>query len=256
MRVPCCSFLEIVRYPDWNSREFTELEIRYQVRIDHAVFQLHGADPSLHQQPVQAARLPGPEPVSPIFVLIEQVENVVRVVELLGAQPAVAIVPGPDHLTIQSFKLRSEHSLQIMIRISADGRMPRRQADVREVVETGGKAGLREHRDAGHEHEPDVVLGTLDDAVYLPQAVPVCPGLPVILQHVQDRLVVFVNQHHCLMAGRPVQKVQDTLQPLGGGMHRGKSFQVKCLLDFIQLVEHMIFQILRRTDLADQSQCG
>ena len=58
------------------------------------------------------------------------------------------------------------------------------------------------------------------------------------------------------MAGRPVQKVQDILQPLGGGMHRGKSFQVKCLLDFIQLVEHMIFQILRRTDLADQSQCG
>ncbi len=80
-----------------------------------------------------------------------------------------------------------------MVRVAADGRKRRVQADIVKVVEARRKTALREHRDAGDEYESDVAFGTFQEAVYFSKAIPVRASLLAILQHVQNRLVVLVH---------------------------------------------------------------
>jgi len=191
--------------------------------------------------------------VGPEFALAEQVENVVRIVQPLLAEPVVAVVPPADLIPVQSFQFREEHCVQVAVRISADGRIPRRQADVHEVVETRGKTGLREHRDAGDEDKPDMVLGILKDAVQIAQAVSICPGPLRVLQYIKNRPVVFVDQYHRLSACFTMQLIQDMTESLGSGCY-GRGMQVKCLFDPVQLTQYIIFQVLRRTDVSAEAQ--
>ena len=153
--------------------ERVHLELRNGVCIQHAVLQLHGADPLLRQQPVQVARFAGLEPVGLKLAPMEEMENVVRVVEPLIAEPVVAVVPCANPVPVQTFQFRGKYRVKVIVRVSADGRERRVQADVHEIVEPRGEAGLREHRDAGDEHEADVLFHILQYAVQVAQPVPV-----------------------------------------------------------------------------------
>ncbi len=50
--------------------------------------------------------------------------------------------------------------------------------------------------------------------------------------------------------------MQDILKPLWRGSRRGESVKIKRPHDFAQLVHHMIFQMLRHTDLAVERQAN
>ena len=66
------------------------LEVRNKIRVCRAVSRFHGAGLPLHQEPVQVARLSGPEPVRPEFALSEEIRNVMWV---CIAKPVAAVVP-------------------------------------------------------------------------------------------------------------------------------------------------------------------
>ncbi len=109
-----------------------------------------------------------------------------------------------------------------MIGIATNRCQGRVETDVIEIVETRGKAVLGKHRDAGHEHEADVFLSTLQDAVDFSGAIPVRFSLLVIFQYIQHRLVMFIDQYHCLLTGRLVQAGQNTPKRLGESVTGGK----------------------------------
>ena len=70
----------------------------------------------------------------------QQQQHVVGVVHLLGAQPAIAVVPLAHPLPIQPLELRREYPVQIALGVAADGRIDRIQGDVGEVVQFCEKA--------------------------------------------------------------------------------------------------------------------
>ena len=91
------------------------------------------------------------------------------------AQPAVAVVPAANLVAVQALKLRGEYRVKVIIGESADRRIAGVQGDVFQIVQPGEQADLREHRDAGDKHEPDMSGTALDDAVEPPEVIPVRP---------------------------------------------------------------------------------
>ena len=225
-----------------------EFEFRDQGRVHCAVFQLHETDLPLRQHPVQVAGLTGAEPVGPEFMFVKQVENVVRVAGLLLAQPVVAVVPGAAPV-----QFRGSHGIQIVVRICADGRQWWVETDVRETVQSRREAGLCNHRDAGDEDNTEVLSGILQDAVDVPGTIPAGPGVLVLLRHIQDRPVLFVNRHCHRLTGRPGQPDPDAPQPLGSGCCRRQGLQVQCRLDCVRMIQDGMMQFLMRTDTATEA---
>jgi len=166
------------------STERIEFEIRDKICVYQTVFHNYGTDLPLHQQPVQVAGFPGPEPLCPKLAFIEEMKNVVRIVEFFIAKPVVPVVPCPNPVSVKPFQFRGKHGIQIVIRISTDRGIPGRQADVREVVETGRKAGFREHRDTGCEYKTDMFFGVFENTVQITQLIPVCPGFLLVFRYI------------------------------------------------------------------------
>ena len=67
----------------------------------------------------------GLEPVGSELARVEQQQDVERVVDLLLAPPAVAVVPVPDLVPVQAAELRREHGVEVDLRVAADGRVAR-----------------------------------------------------------------------------------------------------------------------------------
>ena len=68
-----------------------------------------------------------------------------------------------------------------------------------------------------HEDETDVAGAVLDDAVETTQIVAGACASSWFLQHIQDRLVVFVHQNHHRLAGVAIETDDEMLQTLGAG---------------------------------------
>ena len=110
----------------------------------------------------------------------QQLEDGERVVELIVAQPVVAVVPRADSLPVQArqFRLRTLGP-EIRVRVPADGRVTRVERDVGEVVEVvevvevGKQAHLGEPAHPGDEAQFNVGVVVLERAVQPGQVVAV-----------------------------------------------------------------------------------
>ena len=161
---------------------------------------------ALAQRLDQERRRAGLEPPRVEPAAVEQQQNVVRVVDPLLAEPAVAVVPLADAVAVQPRQLRREHGVEVGVGVAADARVTRVQGDVLEVVETGEETHLGELADARQESKPDVRVARLDCGIQAPQIVAVGPGHLRGLERIQDRLVVLVDQHHYRVPGLPLQR--------------------------------------------------
>ena len=201
-----------------------------------------------HQRVDQERRRAGLEPVGPELTPVEEQQDVERVVDGLGARPAVAVVPVPDPVPVQAGQLRCEDRVQIRLGIAADGGVPRVQGDVLEIVESGEQADLGELADAGQQREPDMCVARLDGPVQATQKVTVRAGDLAHLQRVEDRLVVLVHQHHDPPPGSQVQCLQQILESQGRDVVAGRDPGV--LAGGVELRQHGLRQMFRVAEVA------
>ena len=178
----------------------------------------------------------------------EEQQDVEGVVDLLPAQPAVAVVPAADLVAVQPRKFRREYRVQVRVGVAADGRTAGVQGDVGEVVEAGEQADLGELADPGDEREPDVGIAVLDHRVEAAQKVPVRPGDLRYGECIQDRLVVLVHQNHHPLPGLTVQCFQKT----GEAFRRGGVFadHPRPALNGVQLRHQVPVQVARLLEVA------
>ena len=178
----------------------------------------------------------------------QQQQHVVGVVYLLVAQPAVAVVPLAHPLPVQTGQLGAEHRVQVMFGIAADRRVHRIEGYVGKIVQLREEVHLRELADAGEEREPHVRVAVLDHAIQAAQEVAVGARHFGVLQRVQDRFVVLVDQHCHALPGLPVQGPDQVSEPLRCGVVAGSH---ACLdLDVVQLRRQVGVQVVRRREMA------
>ena len=113
-----------------------------------------------------------------------------------------------------------------------------------EVVETREQADLREHAHAGDEDEADMLGTALDDAVEPALVIPVGPCEIGVAEHVEDRLVVFVNQNGHLPPGGMAQAIKKIEKAFGSGTAR-RNRESGVTFDHFQLREDAALEILR-----------
>ena len=195
--------------------DVVHVERRQQFPGAHRLAERHRGDPTLEQGLHQERWRRGLEPVGVELAAVEQQEHVVGIVYLLRATPAVAVVPVADRRPVQAVKLGRKHGVQVRFRVAADRRVAAVQGDVLEVVETGEQADLGELADAGEEGEADVRVRKLDVGVQAAQIVAVGARQLRRLQRVQNRLVVFVDQHHHTPTRLAMQRFQQETKALG-----------------------------------------
>ena len=148
----------------------------------------------------------------------EQQQHVVRVVHLLHAQPAIAVVPLAHPLPVQAGQLRAEHRVQVGLGVAADRRVDRIQRQIGEVVQLREQVHLRELADTRQEGEPHVRVRVLDHPVQPAQKVAVgARHVRRVHQRVQDRLVVLVDQHGHPLPGMRMHRSEQMCEPLRRG---------------------------------------
>ena len=111
----------------------------------------------------------GLEPVGIEFAVVEEQQDVERVVDAFLATPVVSVVPVANGVPVEARQLGGKHRAEVSFGVPADGGVARVQRDVDEVVETGEQADPGELADAGEEGELDVCVTGLDRRVQSPQ---------------------------------------------------------------------------------------
>ena len=181
------------------------VERRQQGVAAQHVVQGHGAHLAPEQRVDQEGRRPGLEPPGVELAGAAQHQDVVWIVDPLLAAPAIAVVPSADGLPVQAGELGREHGVQVGVEVAADRRVARVQGDVGQVVQAGEQAHLGKLAHPGEEGEPEVGVAGLDGRVQAAQVVAVGARHVRRFQRVQDRLVVFVDQHHDRLLRLPAQ---------------------------------------------------
>ena len=87
------------------------------------------------------------------------------------------------------------------MRDAADGRVPWHHRDVLEVVQLAEYAELGELVYPRDEHEPQVRVKALDRAIEVPHYLPHRNQPLLVVHHVQQRCVIFINYYDRLLAG-------------------------------------------------------
>ena len=192
----------------------------------------------------QECRRAGLEPVRRELAFVEEQQDVVRVVDLVGTEPTVAVVPLADPVAVEAGELRREHVVQIGVGVAADGGITGIQGDVLEVVEAGEQAHLRELADPCNKAEPDVGVRELDGRVQPPQEVTVAPGDLRNVQRIQDRLVVLVDEDGDGLARLPLQR-PDQVTKADRGRRVGATGDPCLLLQGLQLRCQLQPQVVR-----------
>ena len=170
----------------------------------------------------QECRRAGLEPVRRELAFVEEQQDVVRVVDLVGTEPTVAVVPLADPVAVEAGELRREHVVQIGVGVAADGGITGIQGDVLEVVEAGEQAHLRELADPSRLplQRPDQVtkadrgrrVGATGDPCLLLQGLQLrCQLQPQVVRPLVAAAAEVQTQHG--MTNRPVPPVLDR-QPL------------------------------------------
>ena len=193
-------------------RHGVHVEGRQQGAVGLEVLEVRGRDAAPEQRVYQEPRRGGLEPVRVELAAGEQMEDGVRVVDVLAAPPGIAVVPGADLLPLQARQLRREHRVEVRVGVAADRRVARVQGDVGEVVQAGEQAHLAEPAHPGDEGELDVGVAVLDRAVQPAQVVTVGSCGLRRVQRVQNRLVVLVHQHDHPPARPLAQRLDQTAE--------------------------------------------
>ena len=148
----------------------------------------------------------------------EKLEHIERVVDPLLPQPPVTVVPLANLLPVQTRQLRPEYRVKVRVRVPAYRRVLRPHRQVGQIVQPRKQTHLRELAHPGEKTEPHVRVTVLDDRVQPPQILPVRPRDLRILQRIQNRLVVLVNQHYHLLSRALVQQRQQVAKAGGRGV--------------------------------------
>ena len=183
-------------------------------------------------------RRAGLEPPRVEPAAVEQQQNVVRVVDPLLAEPAVAVVPLADAVPVQPRQLRREHGIEVGVGVAADARVARVQGDVLEVVEPGEETDLRELAHTSEESKANVCVARLDCGIQAAQIVAVGPGHLRGLERIEDRLVVLVHQHHDWVPGLPLQRADQMTETDRRGVVAGRD--TGHLRGILQLRHHVL----------------
>ena len=223
-------------------------EGRQQVAAAHHVVQGQGAHPALEQGFDQERRSAGFEPPGTEQAVAKQQQDGKGIVDLILAEPAVAVVPEADLVPVEARELRREHRVQVGLGIAADGREFRVEGEVDQVVEAGEQADLGELANPRNEAEADVGIAVLDRRVEAAQKVAVGAGDFRVIQGVQDRLVVLVDQHRDSLTRTLVERFQQAGETSrhGDGLanHSGTAF------DGSQLIHQVGLQGARLCEVA------
>ena len=170
--------------------DVAHVEPRHQLVGRHHALQLERPHPPPQQRVEQEGGRARLEPVRPEPPRAEKQQDVERVVELLRAEPRVAVVPFADAPAVEARQLRREHRVQVRLRVAADRRILRVEGDVGEVVQPGEQTHLGELAHPRDETEAEVRVAVLDHRVEAAQVVPVGACEVRVLQRVEYRLVV------------------------------------------------------------------
>ena len=216
--------------------------------------QFKRTDGFLLQRVEQEGRGSGLEPVGFEPAAIKEQQHIKGIVELLLAQPVIAVVPGTDHIPVQSVQLRREHGVEIGIGVAAQRGEAGIEADVVEVVQARERAGHGEHAHAGDEDEADMLGAVLDDAVKPLQTVPVGPRPRRVVERIKDEPVVLVHEDHDAPARPAVQVVEKRPQTLGGRVRAGHLIQSGRVSGQVQLRADAERDVLRAIVLPAKAQ--
>lgn len=102
---------------------------------------------------------------------------------------------------------------QLLLADAANGRELGVHADVLQVVELAENTELRELGDAGEEHEPQPCVACFEWRIELAHHLAECLELVGVVHHVEQRCVVFVDEHDDLLAGLVVSALDKAEQP-------------------------------------------
>ncbi|MNZ76764.1 hypothetical protein D3C78_952820 [compost metagenome] len=216
-----------------------DIEAGQQRLQRHHLLQIRREGAPRSEQIDQEGRRTRLEPERTEVALLEQQQQVEGVVDRL-AGPVVAVVPGADLLTIQSRKLRREHRIHVGVGIAADRRIGCRHRDVAQVVQSGKQADLAELGYPGEHGETDMGVGILDHRVQVTQTVTDLAGALGASEIVEDRLVIFVDQHHHPLATHGVSMADQFGE--NAGQRLALAGQAQSLLLFQQQLACPLFQ--------------
>lgn len=149
--------------------------------------------------------MPVSNPVHPEPAGVEKQQNIEGGIDLLLTEPAIAAVPTANFIAVQTRKFCSEHGIEVTIRIAADGGAARIQGNVFQIVQPGKQAHLGERAYPREQSEFDVRVAELDGRVEPVQGLAVGLGRVRLRQRVEDRLIVFTDQHDHPLPGAFVQ---------------------------------------------------
>jgi hypothetical protein len=127
---------------------------------------------------------------------VAQVEQDVEGVVDRLAEEVVAVVPAPHFRQIDPVQIVGEGAGQFGLGVAAQGGGARVEGEVLQVVQPGEQRDLGELAHPGQQHEFEVRVQALDGRIEIAQALAHGPRPVRGVQVVQDRLVVFVDQHH------------------------------------------------------------
>ena len=142
----------------------------------------------------------------PLTEMITVIMPLQQLAHLLGAHP---------HFVRHSVHLVMKCSLQFRLRDTADRLIGRTHTDILRLVETAEHTHLRKLRHTREQHEAQVLVSSLEGRVETLERLAVdvfYQHLPAIayyfrpsrVEHIKQRLIILINEHHTLLARHPM----------------------------------------------------
>ena len=107
------------------------------------------------------------------FTAVVEMKDIKWMVDQFRATLGIAVIPFPNCRPIQPWQFVRENSVEVRIRVSANGRTAEIDGDVPEVVRPGERAHPGACADPGEKRKPDMRVRALDDRMQATKVVPV-----------------------------------------------------------------------------------
>ena len=103
--------------------------------------------------------------------------------------------------------------LQLLLRNTANRRVFSLHRNILQIVQLAEYAELGELVDPGDEYKPQIRVKTLYRAVEIPHYLPQGRKPDLVVHHIQQRCVIFINDQHCWFPGLGERLFYQKLQP-------------------------------------------
>ena len=103
--------------------------------------------------------------------------------------------------------------LQLLLRNTANRRVLSLHRNILQIVQLTEYAELGELVDSGNENEPQIRVETLDRAIEIPHYLPQGRKPDLVVHHIQQRCVIFINDQHSWFPGLGKRLFYQKLQP-------------------------------------------